>query len=230
MKPSRTHTIRKKTAYRYNLTGDLIAIQYPDGNRVLKSYDAIGRLVKQTDPMQQIQKFYYDANGNVVKRIDRKGQTHQFVYNTRELLTSSITADETISYTYDSDQVIPAYEGVFSDLYSATSLEVLQSCLQGQMDEVEIIEKVLIKHAGRSRSQSWIREKSIRGIKQVEGRVGKSTSNGGTERDGGVTLNISSPIEGIRLVSFLVRRSLALHEVYEQENYIPSVQRCEIQV
>ncbi|RJG14863.1 IS110 family transposase, partial [Paenibacillus thiaminolyticus] len=60
------------------------------------------------------------------------------------------------------DQVIPAYEGVFSDLYSATSLEVLQSCLQGQMDEVEIIEKVLIKHAGRSRSQSWIREKSIR--------------------------------------------------------------------
>ncbi|XGA11863.1 condensation domain-containing protein [Paenibacillus thiaminolyticus] len=30
------------------------------------------------------------------------------------------------------------------------------------MDEVEIIEKVLIKHAGRSRSQSWIREKSIR--------------------------------------------------------------------
>ncbi|XGA11859.1 hypothetical protein ABU162_30290 [Paenibacillus thiaminolyticus] len=92
----------KKTAYRYNLTGELIAIQYPDGNRVLKSYDAIGRLVKQTDPMQQIQKFYYDANGNVVKRIDRKGQTHQFVYNNRDLLTSSITADEKISYTYDS--------------------------------------------------------------------------------------------------------------------------------
>ncbi|WP_374018235.1 RHS repeat domain-containing protein [Paenibacillus thiaminolyticus] len=86
------------------MTGDLIAIQYPDGNRVLKSYDAIGRLVKQTDPMQQIQKFYYDANGNVVKRLDRKGQTHQLVYNNRELLTSSITADETISYTYDSEE------------------------------------------------------------------------------------------------------------------------------
>lgn len=58
---------------------------------------------------------------------------------------------------------------MFSDLYSATSLQVLQSCLQGQMDEVEIIEKVLIKYAGRSRSQSWIREKSIR-IKELLGK------------------------------------------------------------
>ncbi|EPY08112.1 transposase IS116/IS110/IS902 family protein [Paenibacillus alvei TS-15] len=67
------------------------------------------------------------------------------------------------------DQVIPAYEGVFSDLYSATSLQVLQSCLQGQMDKAEIIEKVLIKYAGRSRSQSWIREKSIR-IEEILGK------------------------------------------------------------
>ncbi|MCM3294297.1 IS110 family transposase, partial [Paenibacillus sp. MER 180] len=62
-----------------------------------------------------------------------------------------------------------AYEGVFSDQYSATSLQVLQSCLQGQMDKAEIIEKVLIKYAGRSRSQSWIREKSIR-IEEILGK------------------------------------------------------------
>ncbi|UHA73729.1 polymorphic toxin-type HINT domain-containing protein [Paenibacillus sp. 481] len=91
----------KTTKYKYNLTGDMVEVQYPDGNIVQKKYDEIGRLVEQLDPKQQSKKLYYDANDNVVRSVDRKGQTQQFEYNNRDLLTSSITADETITYAYD---------------------------------------------------------------------------------------------------------------------------------
>nr|WP_327944598.1 transposase [Brevibacillus agri] len=57
------------------------------------------------------------------------------------------------------DQVFPAFEGVFYDLYSATSLRVLQCCLQG---EEEKLESVLRKATGRSHSQAWMQEKMQR--------------------------------------------------------------------
>ncbi|MGX5763521.1 IS110 family transposase [Brevibacillus parabrevis] len=57
------------------------------------------------------------------------------------------------------DQVFPAFEGVFYDLYSTTSLRVLQCCLQG---EVEKLQKILGDATGRSHSKAWIQEKTER--------------------------------------------------------------------
>lgn len=54
------------------------------------------------------------------------------------------------------DQVFPAFEDVFSDLFSITALVTLQACLSGKDQEWE---KIMRTHAGRSRSQSWIRTK-----------------------------------------------------------------------
>jgi len=53
------------------------------------------------------------------------------------------------------DQVFPAYEGVFTDLYSKTALCVLQQSLDG----IIVTEETIRKTAGRSDSTTWIREK-----------------------------------------------------------------------
>nr|WP_269671026.1 RHS repeat-associated core domain-containing protein [Paenibacillus sp. 481] len=93
----------KRTAYTYNLAGNLVQIQYADGTVLKKRYDEIGRLIEQIDPKNQSKRFYHDANNNLVKSIDRKGQVHQFGYSNRNFLSSSMTgiAEENVSYTYD---------------------------------------------------------------------------------------------------------------------------------
>ncbi|WP_254777293.1 hypothetical protein [Paenibacillus sp. cl6col] len=121
------------------------------------------------------------------------------------------------------DQVIPAYEGVFSDLYSATSLQVLQSCLQGQMDGAEIIEKALIKYAGRSRSQSWIREKSIR-IEELLGKWKEErTSPSQTEAlKGMITLLLTFQAQLKQLEQQMEEISVQLPEL-DLLKYIPGI-------
>ncbi|WEK53409.1 MAG: IS110 family transposase [Candidatus Cohnella colombiensis] len=51
------------------------------------------------------------------------------------------------------DQVFPTYEGVFSDLFSATALTTLQMCLSDQTLEWD---EAIRKQASKSRSASWI--------------------------------------------------------------------------
>ncbi|MFF2484756.1 IS110 family transposase [Paenibacillus sp. NPDC058071] len=53
------------------------------------------------------------------------------------------------------DQVCPAYEGVFNDLFSKTSLRVMLHLLQG----IVITEEVIIETAGSSHGKAWIRSK-----------------------------------------------------------------------
>jgi transposase len=54
------------------------------------------------------------------------------------------------------DQVFPEYEHIFYDLYSTTSLNVLQWCLQGKTEEPE---KMILKYVGKSHSIGRIWEK-----------------------------------------------------------------------
>ena len=54
------------------------------------------------------------------------------------------------------DQVFPQYESVFYDLYSVTALNVLQSCLRGNVEDTE---KTILNIAGKSHSNSWVNEK-----------------------------------------------------------------------
>lgn len=59
------------------------------------------------------------------------------------------------------DQVFPAYEKVFRDLFSVTSLNVLARCLEGQ---VENLHEVIQKGVGRSHSRKWMEAK----VEQLE--------------------------------------------------------------
>lgn len=55
------------------------------------------------------------------------------------------------------DQVFPAFEQVFSNLFSTTSLKVLQCCLSDKSEEIETI---IQGEAGKSHSKEWVREKA----------------------------------------------------------------------
>ncbi|MNW52919.1 Transposase IS116/IS110/IS902 family protein [compost metagenome] len=53
--------------------------------------------------------------------------------------------------------MFPAFEKVFGNLFSATALRVLQSCLN---DEFEKVESIIEEQTGKSHSKDWVREKA----------------------------------------------------------------------
>lgn len=55
------------------------------------------------------------------------------------------------------DQVFPAYEKVFRDLFSVTSLKVLTHCLEGNVEDLQQV--IQNGGAGKSRSKHWVQEK-----------------------------------------------------------------------
>jgi transposase len=57
------------------------------------------------------------------------------------------------------DQVFPAYEEIFYDLFSVTSLKVLGRCLEGN---VEDLAEAIQAGAGKSHSRRWVDEKAAR--------------------------------------------------------------------
>lgn len=57
------------------------------------------------------------------------------------------------------DQVFPEFEGVFSDLFSKTALEVLRQCLLGHLDGID---QTIKTGSGKSHAAVWIQEKTER--------------------------------------------------------------------
>ncbi len=55
------------------------------------------------------------------------------------------------------EQVFPAYEGIFSDLFSPTALKTLQVCLSSESGEWA---EVIRPFTGKSHSEKWIRAKA----------------------------------------------------------------------
>ncbi|WP_240422023.1 IS110 family transposase [Paenibacillus periandrae] len=66
------------------------------------------------------------------------------------------------------DQVFPAFEGVFYDLYSQTAIRVLQQYLSG----VVITEETILETVQRSHGKTWIREKltQLQSVAPSQGR------------------------------------------------------------
>ncbi|MFD0674357.1 IS110 family transposase [Cohnella sp. GCM10027633] len=75
--------------------------------------------------------------------------TRQHEFMTAQFVQSKLNARALL------DQVCPAYEGVFHDLFSKTSLRVLLQVLQG----VAITEEVIRETAGTSHGKTWIQSK-----------------------------------------------------------------------
>lgn len=89
------------TQYQYDMRGNVKQITYGDGTKVNKTYDELGRMIQQTDALNQVQLSYYDANGNLSKQTDRNGNAITFSYNTRNQLTKKTSTSGSISFEYD---------------------------------------------------------------------------------------------------------------------------------
>ncbi|MDR7319743.1 IS110 family transposase [Brevibacillus nitrificans] len=81
--------------------------------------------------------------------IELQHLTRQHEFMTAQFVQSKLNARALL------DQVCPAYEGVFHDLYSKTSLHVLLHMLQGAV----ITEEVVRETAGSSHGKAWIQSK-----------------------------------------------------------------------
>ncbi|WP_270170225.1 RHS repeat-associated core domain-containing protein [Paenibacillus sp. SYP-B4298] len=129
--------LQKEYSYTYALAGPMTAIIYPDGNKIRKQYDELGRLIKQTNELGQIDKYFYDANGNVIEHIDRKGQSFTYSYNNRDFLLERKAPGETVTFTYDPSgrrKTMSDSIGVTSYEYKAATGELLRVVLPDSRD------------------------------------------------------------------------------------------------
>ena len=71
------------------------------GSVVTREYDELGRLIKETDPLNKDIYIDYDKVGNIIGKRDKKQQITTFVYDDRNRLLNQYAGTESISYTYD---------------------------------------------------------------------------------------------------------------------------------
>ncbi|WP_158084374.1 RHS repeat domain-containing protein, partial [Marispirochaeta aestuarii] len=85
-----------------DLTGNRTAVIDKNGNTTVFEYDALNRLIKQTDPLNTTIRYEYEPRGLVGKRTDRNGGTVLFTYNSLgTIVTATDPAGKTIETTYN---------------------------------------------------------------------------------------------------------------------------------
>ncbi|OMF27031.1 IS110 family transposase [Paenibacillus peoriae] len=99
---------------------------------------------------------YYRGNVTPHRTWDELYTELQHVTRQHEFITSMYVQAKLNSRAL-LDQVFPAFEKVFSNLFSATALRVLQSCLN---DEFEKVESIIQEQTGKSHSKDWVGEKA----------------------------------------------------------------------
>ncbi|MBT8764221.1 hypothetical protein KFV02_09780, partial [Desulfohalobiaceae bacterium Ax17] len=65
-------------------------------------YDALGRLIQESDPLGKWVSYTYDAQGNLISRLDAKGERTSYTYDALgRLLSITYPDDSTTSFSYD---------------------------------------------------------------------------------------------------------------------------------
>lgn len=101
------------TTYLYNAADDLVEVRnalwdegLPDLNRIVMTYDTLGRKISMQDPDLGNWQYGYDANGNMAWQIDAKNQEIRWTYDALDRVESKTYVngsldDNDVSYTYD---------------------------------------------------------------------------------------------------------------------------------
>ncbi|WP_198299671.1 polymorphic toxin-type HINT domain-containing protein [Tumebacillus avium] len=89
------------TTYEYDIYGNVAALTTPKGTTRYER-DALGRVTKEINPLQQETKYAYNAAGLVETVTDAKNQSVSFTYDADgQVLTKKDQAGRTETYTYD---------------------------------------------------------------------------------------------------------------------------------
>jgi RHS repeat-associated protein len=93
-----------KTAYEYDVQGNLLKVTDSKGNSNQIWYDSAGRKLKMNDPDMGVWSYEYDVLGNLVKQVDAKGQELDFEYDELNRLSAKRSLAEVeplAQYIYD---------------------------------------------------------------------------------------------------------------------------------
>ncbi len=95
--------LNQVTAITY-LTGSKLPASLSDakGQTTNFTYDSLGRLIRETDPLGKSVTYQYDARGNLIARIDSAGNTIAYTYDALgRLLAKSFPDGTSASFSYD---------------------------------------------------------------------------------------------------------------------------------
>lgn len=88
--------------YSYDANGNLVRILDPLGHGTTFVYDALNRLVQETNPLTSVWQYTYDAVGNLLTRQDANGALTRYAYFADGLLRHVSYPDgSTIVHVYD---------------------------------------------------------------------------------------------------------------------------------
>ena len=123
------------TNYTYDLVGNLLSLTDANGNAIQSDYDALNRLVRQTDAAQLVTTYAYDANDNLVAQTNPRGFTTSFSYDGANRLAATTDAlTQTLRYAYDANGNLAAQtdqQGVVTR-YSYDALDRLEALTQNE--------------------------------------------------------------------------------------------------
>ena len=104
------------TKQTWNAHDQLTSLTDAKGNTHKFEYDKAGRLIKETRPMGGAILYAYDAAGQLTQRTDAGGNTRSYAYDKagrmgqEEHKLQGTETDQRISYQYDADGLLTAYE------------------------------------------------------------------------------------------------------------------------
>lgn len=96
-----TDPLGGETNLTYDLNGNVLSVQDPDGSTTLNEYDGKNRLVRVQNALAGVSVTSFDAAGRVVMVEDAKGQTTAFAYKHQRLwkVTDALAQVTTLAYT-----------------------------------------------------------------------------------------------------------------------------------
>jgi RHS repeat-associated protein len=117
-----TNTLNQVIGYAYDPNGNLTALTYPDGKRVLYEYDKANRMTKVTDWLGNVTAYRYDRNGNLLASTNADNTVTRYTFDAADRLVSQVSAQV-------GGSVIVAYQVAMDRLGNPTNLTAVRALL-----------------------------------------------------------------------------------------------------
>ncbi|HJQ08165.1 MAG TPA: RHS repeat-associated core domain-containing protein [Candidatus Saccharimonadales bacterium] len=91
----------KSTAYTYDAVGNLIKVTDPAGNQTALAYDVRGKKTQMSDPDMGTWHYAYNSLGELVSQTDSKNQTQTASYDALGRIKTRTTAEGISTWAYD---------------------------------------------------------------------------------------------------------------------------------
>ena len=131
------------TQYQYSPTGEVTAARLPNGKEIYITYNEAGNITSYTDTAGRTTKYEYEQLSQVTKRIDPTGQSFEYFYDKERNLTGlKNEKNELYQLHYDLNENLTKEVGFDGRVqnYQYDAAGILVSHTEGEVPEAEIDE------------------------------------------------------------------------------------------